>query len=166
MQVSKASPSSAHNLGNTTPDPEVFTLNPPNPLLRFFKKVDHARSFIGGEIRFGLLDIYKTIEDGRRDAMEGVAKFSWSGLPNPAHYEGSSLNIRFILCTSHPEAERSVLTERFGSYIVRINEPIALLDRINVAWCEHPWASGPCGIAPVVYNKGELLERNPCLVPP
>ena len=116
-------------------------------------------------VRFGRLDYYKTIEDSRKDEAEGTATFDWSA-SHPVHYEGVSLNSHFILCAAHPEADRSVLIERFGSCIVRINDPMALLERINIAWSADPRASGVCVIHPVVYNKGESLEPTPSLIPP
>jgi hypothetical protein len=146
--------------------PPSFRMNSPNKLLRFFTQEDHARSFMAGKVRFGLLEYYKTIEDLRQDETEGVAAFSWRTRPTPVHYTGSSVNAHFILSTVHPEADRSVLTRRFGRYIVRINDPVALLERINAVWRAHPWASGHCAIKPVVYNKGESLEPTPSLIPP
>jgi hypothetical protein len=137
----------------------------PAALLRFFNEEDHARSFIAGRLRFGLLASYRTIEDSRRDETEGETRFVWN-LPNPVYYDGGPSNTRFILCTSHPEADRSVLTQRFGTHIVRIHDPKVLLERIDVAWRDHPWASGSCVIVPVAYNKEELLEPAPYLIPP
>jgi len=137
----------------------------PNTFLRFLEKEDHAESFIAGKVRFGRLDYYKTMEDSRRDETEGTAAFDWS-TGSPIHYEGVSLNSHFLLCTAHPESDRSVLVERFGSYIVRINDPIALLKRINAVWRADSRASGLCVIHPVEYNKGEALEPTPFLIPP
>ncbi len=138
----------------------------PNTLFRFFEKEDYAESFIAGKVRFGRLDYYKTIEGSRRDEAEGSAAFDWS-TSQPIHYEGTSLNSHFILCTTHPEADKAVLIARFKSpYIVRINNPIALLERINVVWPADFRASGLCEIYPVEYNKGESLEPTPSLIPP
>jgi hypothetical protein len=138
----------------------------PNTLLRFFEKQDYAESFIAGQARFGRLDYYKTIEDSRRDEAEGTAAFDWSS-NNPVHYEGVSLNGHLVLCTTHPEVDRSVLIGRWKSpYIVQINDPMALLQRINAVWHADPRASGLCAIYPVEYNKGEALEPTPSLIPP
>jgi hypothetical protein len=46
--------------------PPSFRMNSPNKLLRFFTQEDHARSFMAGKVRFGLLEYYKTIEDLRQ----------------------------------------------------------------------------------------------------
>ena len=90
--------------------------------------------------------------------------FDWN---TSHHYEGVSLNSHYVLCTEHPEADRSVLIERWESpYIVRITDPMALLERINAVWHADSRASGLCVIYPVEYNKGESLEPTPSLIPP
>jgi len=137
----------------------------PKALLRAFDTEDHARSFIGGEIRLGLLDSYRTAEGWRGDETEGGVFGVWDQ-PNPVYFERSSGNRYFILCTSHPEADRSVLIKRFGPFTVRINNPRELLKRLELVWRGHPLASGQCVIAQVVYNKHELLEPTPGLLPP
>jgi hypothetical protein len=120
-----------------------------------------------GRLRFGCQDYYKRIEGSRRDDTEGTGTFDWDTRPNPIHYEGSSLNTRFLLCTTHPGADRALLTQRFGAnYIVVIKDPNALLERINAAWRDHPLASGRCDLVQVEYNKGALLEPDPYLMPP
>ena len=96
----------------------------PNILFRFFDNEDHARRFIGGEIRFGLLDYYRTVEGCRKDESEGLVSFSWTlkapqiMIDKPTgevvghaesnqniRYRGFSLNPYFILCTSHPKVD-------------------------------------------------------------
>jgi hypothetical protein len=138
----------------------------PNTLLRFLKEEEYAESFIAGKVRFGRLDYYKTIEDLRRDETEGIAAFDWN-TNHPVHYKGASLNSHPVLSTAHPEVDRSRLIERWKSpYIVRINDPMALLERINAVWRADSRASGLCLIYPVEYNKGEVLEPTPWLIPP
>ena len=138
----------------------------PNTLLRFLQEELYAESFIAGKMRFGRLDYYKTIEDSRRDETEGTAAFDWK-TSHPVHYEGVSLNSHPVLCTTHPEVDRSILSERWKSpHIVRINDPLALLERINAVWSADSRASGLCVIYPVEYNKGEVLEPTPWLIPP
>jgi len=138
----------------------------PDTLLRFVEEEEYAESFIAGKVRFGRLDYYKTIEDSRRDEAEGTAAFDWN-TSHPVHYEGVSLNSHLVLCTAHPEVEKSILIERWKSpFIVRINDPMALLERINAVWRADSRASGLCVIYPVEYNKGEALEPTPSLIPP
>jgi hypothetical protein len=141
------------------------TMGQPDTLLRTFEKEEHARAFIGGAIRFGLLAGYRAREDSRQDATEGLVSGVWRR-QNPVYFERSSMSNYYILCTSHPETERQVLRDRFGGYIVHINDPIELLMRIEVAWEANPLASGRCVIAPVVYDKDELLDPFPWLLPP
>ena len=137
----------------------------PRVLLRAFDKEEYARDFIGGAVRIGLLAGYRVAEDLRKDETEGIVRVVWK-LPNPVYCERSSNSNYYILCTSHPETDRRVLTERFGLSIVRINDPMELLKRIEIAWQTHPLAVGRCIIAPVVYNKDTLLDATPDLLPP
>jgi len=144
---------------------DVFFEDTPSILVRAFEREEYARGFIGGAVRLGLLAGYRAAEDSRRDETEGVVRVVWR-LQNPVYCERSSMNNFYILSTSHPEADRRVLTERFGSYIVWINDPMELLKRVQVAWRAHPLASGYCVIAPVVYDKDALLNETPGLLPP
>jgi hypothetical protein len=153
------------------------TTNVPNRLLRAFRVEDHARDFLEGNIRFGLLDYYKKIEDVRRDTTEGLASFYWDvkapqvifdlktdqitgrkQSDQNIHYSGSSINPYFILSTFHPDVDMGVL-RKYGEFFVRISDPQALLDRIKIAWRDHAWSlNGSAWIAQVVYNKNEILE--------
>jgi hypothetical protein len=59
------------------------------------------------------------------------------------------------------------LTAEFGRHVVRISDPVVLLEPIGAAWQDNPWASAsPAFIAPVAYNKDGLLEPNPPLIAP
>jgi hypothetical protein len=80
--------------------------------------------------------------------------------------ERTSGNAFYILSASHPETDTRVLIERFGSFIVRIHQPAELLRRIELALQKHFLAQGPCVIAPVVYNKGDLFDATPGLLTP
>ena len=59
-----------------------------------------------------------------------------------------------------------MLTERFGPYVVRINDAMELLKRLECAWQRHPLSSGRCVIAPVVYDKDALLDAPQGLLTP
>jgi hypothetical protein len=156
----------------------------PDTLLRFFDKEDYARSFLGGKIRFGLLDHYRAIEGSRRDDTEGRESFEWNrkapqvfiangevvgrGVSDQnIQYSGSSLNPYFILSASHPQSDLQALARKFGRYIVRIDNPQELLRRVKDFWRNHTWAleDSAC-IGPVVYNKGKLLGADPYLIAP
>lgn len=158
----------------------------PDRLLRFIEKEEYADQFISGQIRFGLLDYYKKIEGARQDEKEGQVSFFWD-LKAPTviidsntrqiighaesnqniSYRGSSINPYYIVSTSHPDVNKQLLAKKFGYFIVRINDPQALLERIKVAWQQHDWAlNDHVVIVPTEYNKDEVLEPNEYLIPP
>jgi hypothetical protein len=128
----------------------------PSVLLRTFHGEEHARRFIGGEMRFGLLQHYRAIEGSRQDETEGEASIRWNledenpNLHNVT-YSGSSLNLYYVLCTSHPTVCRCQHA-KFGLFTVRINEPLTLLKRICAVWKEDVRASSDAFITPVLYN--------------
>jgi hypothetical protein len=158
----------------------------PSNLLRFLEKEEYVHSFVRGEIRFGLLDSYKEIGDSRQDQKEGQVSFYWnqkapqlivnkqtgkiigeSESNQNIHCIGSSLHPHYILSTAHPEADIDALKEKYGQFIVRINNPLKLLERIKFAWCNHELAhNGNAFIAPAIYNKDGILEPDPHLLSP
>ena len=158
----------------------------PNSLIRFLEKEEYAHSFIKGEIRFGLLTYYRNIEDSRQDDKEGKVSFCWNQKASQLIIDEktvkiigrsesnqniqcgvSPINPYYILCTSHPEAYIDLLKKKYGQVILLIKDPIKLLERIKVAWSNHPLAFEDCAfIAPVVYNKDEVLEADPYLLSP
>ena len=142
----------------------------PNTLLRFFTQEEYVRQFIAGQLRFGLLDYYRRIEGPRRDEKEGLVSGVWGEIESAQNicYRGQSMNPFYILCASHPDVELPMMTKKFGAFVVRISDPIALLERIRSIWRKHPLAfADNARIAPVVYDKDELLKRDPYLhVPP
>jgi len=132
------------------------------------------------------LDYYKKIEGARQDEKEGQVSFSWD-LKAPTvmidsntrqiighsesnqniSYRGYSMNPYYIVSTSHPDVNKQLLAKKFGYFIVRINDPQALLERIKVAWQQHDWAlNDHVVIVPTEYNKDEVLEPNEYLIPP
>ena len=74
------------------PDERRTTLTKeiPDTLLRTFEDEDHARSFVRGTIRFGLLKGYRHFEDSRRDETEGRVYLTWK-LSNPVHCDCSPM---------------------------------------------------------------------------
>lgn len=138
----------------------------PNTLLRFFGQKEYALQFIAGQIRFGLLDYYRRIEGSRRDEKEGLVSGIWGEEESDKNirYRGRSMNPFYILCTSHPDVQMPMMTKNFGAFVVRISDPPALLERIGLIWRKHPLAfADNARIARVVYNKDELLKRDPYL---
>jgi hypothetical protein len=141
----------------------------PPVLVRTFKEKDHAREFLAGNIRFGLLQYYREMEDCRKDETEGRASIQWNlGAENPelhnVTYTGTSLEPYYVLCTSDPE--RKSTSADFGAFRIRINEPLRLLKRICEAWKDDPRACGEAFIVPVLYNKDELVSPPPYLIAP
>jgi len=37
------------------------------------------------------------------------------------------MNLYYILCTAHPHVDVPMMTDKFGTFIVRISDPLALL---------------------------------------
>lgn len=158
----------------------------PSNLLRFFTCEEHALQFISGNVRCGLLTYYRNIEGARQDDKEGQTSFFWTRkapqfqidsqttrLLEPTEsdrnirYRGSSLNPYYIISTSNSDADRDVLTERFGLFTVLIRDPQALLERIRAVWRNHDWAlNDGVVVVPVDYNKGELVAANEYLIAP
>jgi hypothetical protein len=150
--------------------PPICTISAvPNTLLRAFTEAEHARQFLAGDIRFGLLQQYRHMEDCRQDETEGRASIRWNLKAedpnlNNATYTGTSLDLYYALCTSAP-AGRSHLAN-FGSFIIQITKPLSLLERVCKAWENDSRASGEAFIVPVLYNKDELVTPPPYYLAP
>jgi hypothetical protein len=142
----------------------------PNALQRAFRRKEHALQFLAGEIRFGLLQQYRKMEGCRGDETEGRASIRWDlNTKNPnlqnVTYSGTSVKPYYALCTFHPEVCKSHVT-KFGSFVVSITDPMQLLRRICNAWEKDDRASSSAFIAPVLYNKDELVEPPPYFIAP
>ena len=138
----------------------------PNTLLRFFSNEEHAQQFVAGSIRFGILEHYRGIEDVRKDPTEGRSSVFFKA-DVPVHSTGTSLNRYYILSGSHPEANVPRLASKYGRFVVSINNPFELLERLKAAWKSHALAM-PDGvfIAPVEYTKDELRDADPLFLTP
>jgi len=133
----------------------------PNSLLRFFEKEEHAYQFLAGSVRFGSLKYYREAEGSRKDASEGLSSVYFRG-PHPIHTTLVSLHRYYALSTAHAEADVSLLVEKYGRFMVRINRPQKLLARIRAAWQQHELAEDrrDAFIAPVEYTKDELRDAD------
>jgi hypothetical protein len=158
----------------------------PATLIRFFVQEEHARQFIAGQIRFGLLEFYRTTESPRQDQSEGKVSFEWDVRApqivvdretrrviarresnRNIHYTGVSFNRHYILSTSRSEVDRLLLAERFGRFIVIIKKPAILLSRIKASWAGDSRALPDSAfVAPVAYDKDGLLRADPYLIAP
>ena len=156
-------------MSSATNEPIFVTSAIPPVLVRTFAREEYARQFLAGDVRFGLLQYYREIEDGRRDETEGRACIRWNlEAEDPAlhnvTYTGTSLNRYYVICTSDPT--RMAAAGRFGAFTVRIDKPMKLLERICKAWKSDARASGEAFVVPVLYNKDELVAPPPYLIAP
>ncbi len=161
--------------------------NLPSSLLRFFHEEEFARQFVAGEARFGILEYYRRIEDSRRDESEGESSVYFRAKApqliidrktgrtidvtesdENIHSTVVSLNPYYVLCTSHPEVNITTLAGKYGRFMVRIDSPLVLLERVKIAWQTHDLAlDGDAAFtAPVEYTKDELRDADPYLLSP
>src|SRR5664279_524894 len=117
----------------------------PPTLHRAFKHLEYAQQFIEGDIRAGELKYYREAELSRRDETEGKGFIRWntSGPDlsvNEVSYTLTSTIRRYILCTSRsPVCECHI--EAFGHFVVLIQNPLRLLERVCAAWDADPRAA-------------------------
>lgn len=147
--------------------------NVPSNLMRSFDCEEYAAQFVSGQIRCGLLTHYRNVEGTRQDNKEGKILFSWGlkSSQSESHEtilcRGSSLNPYYIISTSSPDVDEQVSAERFGRFKVLIDDPLALLERIKGVWRTHTLAlNDGVVIAPIDYNKGEVVVANEYLIAP
>lgn len=132
----------------------------PHCVYRAFDKKDDAEKFINeGRFVLGNLKKYKNIEDSsRKDETEGEAVFQRPGIDTSTHCE--LVNPRFILCTSLPDVDLAHMVEKFGKYIVKIDNPKQLARDITSYLETLPlkFAGGIKGHR-VKYNKGHKFDK-------
>ncbi len=146
-------------------------MNYPKSLYRFFKTKEHRDQFIQGSIRFGNLEVYKKIEDHRKDPDEGSPKGKYKtdklmyinlgtgtkGFKSgDMHISGSSLNSFFIVSMLDKDADLKHLSEKFGKYAVKIKDVEKLIDLLNQN-CKVPWKVGKIILEQVKYNKDKYI---------
>jgi len=139
----------------------------------------YAEDFIySGTFRMGGLLSYREIEDElRRDSTEGIGRTKEPGIVT---YYGFTQNLKekpaivqksgyqehhieqgnkvYCFCTCLPEVNHAHMLERFGKYIVKINEPKRLAEDINDYFISKGQKILIEGCK-VVYNKGQKLDR-------
>lgn len=154
----------------------------PKYLYRFFKKRIYRDRFIQGLIRFGSLEGYREIEDEKIKDMDGgkargkykTNKQIFISINNVSgeviekgfkkgdvSVTGESPNTFFIVSLSGDKVDIKSLSEKFGKYVVKINNIQKLLDSINEN-CKISWSIGKIRLGQVEYNKGEhiRMEKN------
>lgn len=144
-----------------------------------YNNKDHAKQFIyKGIFRLNCRYYCRNMEDAsRRDPTEGVGLTKEPGIvtvgwvsPNPAEktiwtkensYQEHHIelgNAIFCLCTCLREVNLDYMKERFGKYIVKINNPRKLAEDINEYFISKRQRFLIEGCK-VVYNKGQKLNR-------
>jgi len=136
--------------------------NLPKILYRAFSSEKYAREFINkGRFRLRLIDQYVTIKDKKRvDQTEGKSS-SYINSTN-AHVVGFFVDHLYLLCTSGEEVDLNFL-RTFGSFIVRINDPLALLEDIQKVKPVNTKMeiTQKCKIEKVLYTKGQVEDFDP-----
>jgi len=151
----------------------------PNSCYKVFKCKKYAEDFMHrGTFRMGCQLSYKAIEDeSRRDPTEGrgctkepgIVTIGWVS-PNPTEktiwtreqgyqeHDTELGNAKFCFCTCLPDVNLDYMKERFGRYIVKINDPRKLAEDINDYFIStgQKFLIEGCR---VVYNKGQKLDR-------
>ena len=150
----------------------------PDVVVRAFREKAHAEDFaLRGRFRMGNLRTYTEIEDeGRRDRSEGEGHFQRFGMVNCVDFSRDSdetttstrpgyvdshielLNPKFVFSCSRPRVDLDLLRDRFGPWIVRINQPRRLAQDISDYLQTLPYRfAGRGGVEGcfVRYNKGE-----------
>ena len=155
----------------------------PSPLYKVFKLEEHARDFMErGSLLMWSLSYFARIEDEeRRDEDEGRGRVKIIG-PRPVvvcnaesgeiqsvrseigdvYFSTGSIHPCYLYCFHGPQVDRDYLARgRYGRYVLRINDPDALVCEIrgylercspNTMWLH---------CAPVRYDRDQLQEKLP-----
>lgn len=155
----------------------------PEFVYKVFSEEEHASSFLNeGRFRIGKLQTYKSIEDaGRKDKLEGQASYQFEDDLIQVHYSeefeatgtstkrglmhvsGSLGNPTYIFCTSRPTADVEYLEQRFGSYMIRINDPKHFIDDLREALEKTEYRflnKSHIAKRNVEYSKGQVIEAD------
>lgn len=145
----------------------------PKFVYRAFKEKSFAEDFsLRGRFRMGNLRVYASLEDARGDPSEGQGHFQRFGTVTTVDFTPRSdetavaerpgyvdtgmelLNPKFVLSCSLPGVDLRYLQERFGPWLVRINEPRRLAREISdyLGTLSNRFAGGVEGCF-VHYNK-------------
>jgi len=143
----------------------VFRGRLPSNLLRFFHERDHAVSFLDGCVRLGELWGYRKVEGARQDASEGEGRLVVPGVKKvPVNFGISFHNPVYILSLCSPRADLTLVSRRFGRFVVRVRHANVLagalfrrLARSSIAGRDLLF--GERGA--VVYTKDEAVARTP-----
>lgn len=155
----------------------------PKFVYKSFSQEDHARAFLEeGRFRIGRLQGYNAIEDAeRRDRSEGEAVYRFEDDLVQIHYSaeleavetstkiglmnvsGSLGNPTYIFCTSLPSVEISYIRDKFGPFIVQINDPKRFIADMREALQRTKYRFLNKGLVEArraEYSKGEILKSD------
>ncbi len=152
-------------------------------LYRAFEERQHAEDLVNlGKFRLGLMETYKSIEDrSRQDKREGESSsyiktnvrevkidretmevIDIKSVPGRLHLRGSLIEPIYLMCTAAPTVDLTYLREKFGNWIVRINDPGRLLSDLCNAMPTNPNVEiGECSLEAVSYTKDEDVGSDP-----
>lgn len=155
----------------------------PEFLFRHFSEKEWAEKFIEeGSIRFTRLEVFAEHEDEiRRDDSEGVGRISYTDevttlsvnrntfevvgertAQGTMQLSCSFLNIVHVLCFScPPKNSLELLPNKFGRYVVKINDPSRLGQEITDYLCVHNRIAAPVECVKVQYNHRQLFNEIP-----
>jgi len=144
-----------------------------------FNCEEHAKQFIdSGTFRLNCLRYCRNMEDESRcDQTEGKGHTKEPGIvtvgwvsPNPAEktiwtreqgyqeHDTELGNAKFCFCTCLPDVNRDHMKDKFGKYIVKIDDPRKLAEDINDYFIGKGQRFLIEGCR-CVYNKGQNLDR-------
>lgn len=155
----------------------------PTFLYRAFEEKQYAEDFVKlGKFRLGLMEMYKSIEDqSRQDRREGESSsyiktnvmevkiaretnevIGTEFVSGRLHVRGSFIEPIYLLCTAGPTVDLTYLREKFGNWVVQINDPSRFLSELRNATPTNPNIEvGKCSIEAVSYTKDEDVDIDP-----
>lgn len=149
----------------------------PQYLLRAFSKRNSAKDFLAsGKFDIKLIQTYRDIQDeSRQDKDEGEGRLKIRGdiqvikinrdgntlseirQPGCYEYSHSHLNPTYIFCMAGPQVDPSHIVNKYGQFLVRINNPLALIKDIQDFFSDRAWVE----LVECTYNKDDEVIRLP-----
>jgi hypothetical protein len=149
----------------------------PKYLLRVFSERNRAEDFLAnGKFDIQLIQTYRDIQDeNRQDKDEGEGRLKIRGdipvikinrdgnilsvnrQPGCYEYSHSHLNPTYIFCMAGPQVDSSHLVKKYGQFLVRINNPRALIEDVEDFFSNRAWVE----LVECPYNKDEEVLMLP-----
>ncbi|MFH0977257.1 MAG: hypothetical protein V1874_15870 [Spirochaetota bacterium] len=137
----------------------------PPVLIKFFDCENHADNFLKGNIIIRKIEVFKTVENKRRDETENIEHSKYEMSDGILDCERTFINPVYILCLSGPDCNLSRCYDNFGTYTVLINDIVEFKKRLYEKWKSFNFALGVT-FHDVVYNKSEVIEAPQYLMSP